>query len=408
MGGDSEDEYLWLQNKQWEMMKEMGIEPTGGRPSMKRRQVRPEPRPDSFTFSTNERRPSARTGALIGAAPCSPASQPPSIRKSRVSRQPAPFPMNLFEAEDHTHTLKDELPPIPQSKVVVNPDAGWKPRTMQEIIEEGKKRKVEEGGDMWDSEDEMLCMRREQWKMMRALGIETEEAEPKSKWRRLGGTPPQKIHVPGRSLVRTVAQPAPLSSNQGGARTCDAGVPSTFSRRCGTQGAINSSPGSGRKGLQLAIGAAKKRKRDEKGNSGWDSEDEVEVLCMWEEMSAEPDPTREASPVRNAPPRRKPAPFPLDLAESDYDDGIPLAEPLPPIPDRKIVVDDTAGWERRSLAEAIEAGKKRKRDEGADDGWGSDDELLCIRREQWRMMRALGMETQETEPMPRWRPRART
>lgn len=98
------------------------------------------------------------------------------------------------------------------------------------------------------------------------------------------------------------------------------------------------------------------------------------------------------------------------------------------MPDARIIVDESAGWEKRTLESAIEAGKKRKKDEGGD-GWNSEDEIVCMRREQWRMMRALGMETQESEPskpsstvrlsasllmytspyslVPRWRPRAR-
>lgn len=87
--------------------------------------------------------------------------------------------MTLDGSDTENSSPPSTLPPIPDAQIVVNPDANWKPRSLEAAIEEGKQRKLEElGQEGWDSEDELLCLRREQWRLMRALGIETQETEP--------------------------------------------------------------------------------------------------------------------------------------------------------------------------------------------------------------------------------------
>lgn len=98
-----------------------------------------------------------------------------------ATRTPQPFPLDINQHDTNFDIVSytNPLPPMPDIQVVVNPDPEWKPRSLEVAIAEGKKRKREEfDDDVWDSEDELLCLRREQWRMMRTLGIETEEAEP--------------------------------------------------------------------------------------------------------------------------------------------------------------------------------------------------------------------------------------
>ena len=93
--------------------------------------------------------------------------------------------------------------------------------------------------------------------------------------------------------------------------------------------------------------------------------------------------------------KRAPAPFPVDLTQ--HEPTPPPYDPVPPLPDARIFVDPSA-WKPRRLSVALEEAKARKQDECGNDEWTEEDDLLCFRREQWRMMKAMGIETQDTEP----------
>jgi hypothetical protein len=186
-GWDSEDELAWLKCRQWEMMEDLGIEPAGQKPSK---------HPGSLCFSlkrtngvssgTKRRRPRGKlyTNTL---------SQPKLLAGNtggregpvdglvkpdvRGKRGPAPFPIDLSQREP-TPPPPDPLPLLPDTQIFVNPSA-WKPRRLSSVLEDAKVRKQKEGGgDEWTEEDDLLCFRREQWRMMKAMGIETQESEP--------------------------------------------------------------------------------------------------------------------------------------------------------------------------------------------------------------------------------------
>ncbi|TEB24794.1 hypothetical protein FA13DRAFT_1287219 [Coprinellus micaceus] len=172
-GWDSEDELAWLKCRQWEMMEDLGIEPAGQKPSTKRR------RPRGKLYTNTLSQPKLLDGNTGGREGPVDGLAKPDVRGKRG---PAPFPIDLSQREP-TPPPPDPPPLLPDTQIFVNPSA-WKPRRLSSVLEDAKVRKQKEGGgDEWTEEDDLLCFRREQWRMMKAMGIETQESEPKGRWR---------------------------------------------------------------------------------------------------------------------------------------------------------------------------------------------------------------------------------